>query len=895
MPDNNYLQTRHLYGKYIIREWNTNGFNSISKPYNTTFKKEVICNLYSDFWIIPETHCRDDECIEIDKFKIFQNNRKVNDNNRRGSGGIAIAVSNSVLETHSVVNISKGIDGQLAIKLKNTLNDSVVGVVGLYLSPDSYLYGQDPENFFNEASVIWEDMSDCDLLVGAGDLNARTKEIVDYLPDIDGNLPHRSNPDNVKNSHGNYFINFLKENRAVILNGRITPELNDYTFVSTRGSSVPDYIFCPLDHHYYCTEMKTTLVRDLVNSMAIPPPPSLPDHSILSGTFISSHFKFSQAENCSFEPFNKDPEIENKKKRKNLKKVNDTFFMSEETRLLVVDTIARLENQIENQGEINRLWKEIKQLFLNEMEKLPDIPTSNSKKMKRNFRKLQPFWNDELRNLWFFACQAEKQYLTFKVTSNADFHHKNNLRNIYKDAQTHFDKKFRFYKRKYNNKHQNELHDLAAKNSTDIWIKIKKLHSPPTRPPLEIVKEDNTISSDIKEILERWHSDISRLFSGLRENPEIAFDDAFYSEIVSKREEFENLSEDQQSEVINLEYNGDILNNDIKFEEVSRAIDRTKVGKAYLDIPNDVIKNLNAKMLLHKFFNICFQSGLNPTDWSYSDIKPIPKPDKDSRDPLQNRCITILCCIAKVYSSILNSRLKKYLEDNELLVEEQNGFRSSRSCIDHIFVLVTMLRNRKEIGKETFLAFIDYKKAFDSVERNCLFYKLAKMGIKGRMYQAISSLYSNPKSRVVLGDYMTDYFDCPIGVKQGDCLSPTLFSIFINDLACEVKDSNIGIKIKTEGDPNIGIDYNLNILLYADDIVCAAESENDLQDILFIIENWCKRWRLEINLTKTNILHVRSTRKQQSKFAFLFDKKPVPYCNSYKYLGININEYLDVL
>ena len=506
---------------------------------------------------------------------------------------------------------------------------------------------------------------------------------------------------------------------------------------------------------------------------------------------------------------------------------------------------------------------------------------------------MQPFWNDELRDLWFSACQAEKQYLNFKITSKDDLHHKNILKNVYKNAQAHFDKKFRFYKRKYNNKHQNELYDLAAKNSADIWAKIKKLNSPPTRPPLEIIKEDNTISSDIKEILERWHRDISHLFSGLRENPEIAFNDAFYSEILSKREEFENLSEAQQSEFSNLEFSGDILNNDIKYEEVSRAIDRTKIGKAYLEIPNDVIKNLNAKILLHKFYNICFKSGLNPTDWSYSDIKPIPKPDKDSRDPLENRCITILCCIAKVYSSILNSRIKKYLEENKLLVEEQNGFRSSRSCIDHIFVLVTMLRNRKEMGKETFLAFIDYKKAFDSVERNCLFYKLAKIGIKGRMYQAISSLYSNPKSRVVLGDYMTEYFDCPIGVKQGDCLSPTLFSIFINDLACEIKNSNIGIKIKTEGDPNIDIDYNLNVLLYADDIVCAAESENDLQDILFIIENWCKKWRLEINLTKTNILHVRSKRKQQSNFTFLFDMKPVPYCKYYKYLGININEYLD--
>ena len=49
----------------------------------------------------------------------------------------------------------------------------------------------------------------------------------------------------------------------------------------------------------------------------------------------------------------------------------------------------------------------------------------------------------------------------------------------------------------------------------------------------------------------------------------------------------------------------------------------------------------------------------------------------------------------------------------------------------------------------------------------------------------------------------------------------------------------------------------------------------------------------EVNLTKTNILHVRKNQKQQSKFTFLFDMRPVPYCNFYKYLGVNINEFLD--
>ena len=117
------------------------------------------------------------------------------------------------------------------------------------------------------------------------------------------------------------------------------------------------------------------------------------------------------------------------------------------------------------------------------------------------------------------------------------------------------------------------------------------------------------------------------------------------------------------------------------------------------------MKNRNAKLLLFKFFNLCFTSGLNPSDWDFSDIIPIPKKDQDARDPLQNRCITIVCCVAKIYSSILNKRLQKYLESNNILAEEQNGFRAGRSCIDHIFVMCTVLRNRKLLGKDTFLCF----------------------------------------------------------------------------------------------------------------------------------------------------------------------------------------------
>ena len=82
--------------------------------------------------------------------------------------------------------------------------------------------------------------------------------------------------------------------------------------------------------------------------------------------------------------------------------------MSQETNQLVLDTIARLECAERNQSEINKLWQEIKTLFLNEMASLPDIPISNCKNMKKKLRKCHKFWNNELANLWSTACQAEK-------------------------------------------------------------------------------------------------------------------------------------------------------------------------------------------------------------------------------------------------------------------------------------------------------------------------------------------------------------------------------------------------------------------------------------------------------------------------------------------------------
>ena len=198
-----------------------------------TFKKDVVKSLYHDFYIFPETHCLVNETVEFDNYTIYQNNRVPHGNVTRGSGGIAIAVHNTVLESHTLLSIFKGIDGQIAIKIKCNLSEVIVGILGLYLSPDSYRYGQDPEGFFNQASVLWQDLSYCDMVLGSGDVNARTKEIDDFIPDIDGKLiPPRLNPDKSKNAHAESFLTFLKDNRSIILNGRVTPQHINRHYIS---------------------------------------------------------------------------------------------------------------------------------------------------------------------------------------------------------------------------------------------------------------------------------------------------------------------------------------------------------------------------------------------------------------------------------------------------------------------------------------------------------------------------------------------------------------------------------------------------------------------------------------------------------------------------------------
>lgn len=258
----------------------------------------------------------------------------------------------------------------------------------------------------------------------------------------------------------------------------------------------------------------------------------------------------------------------------------------------------------------------------------------------------------------------------------------------------------------------------------------------------------------------------------------------------------------------------------------------------------------------------------------------------DLRDPLSYRGIALSCAMYKIYCSILNDRISKWAETNNVLVDEQNGFRKNRSTVDQISSLTNIIDTRKKAKKSTFCAFIDFKKAYDFISRGILWNKLCNtnIGLNGKILSALKSLYRNVTSSVRVNGHYTDWFDVKCGLRQGCSLSPLLFHLYINDLAIAIKTAGKGISIENE---------LLCILLYADDIVLIAENEEDLQFMLDILHNWCDRNNMIVNPMKSNIVHFRPSSVPRTANSFTCGIHNLKVVANYTYLGLLLTEFLD--
>ena len=396
---------------------------------------------------------------------------------------------------------------------------------------------------------------------------------------------------------------------------------------------------------------------------------------------------------------------------------------------------------------------------------------------------------------------------------------------------------------------------------SQFWKKIKR------------IKGNNKISLNLITPTE-WYNYFSKLTNADNENVQEKY--KRQHEIIQN--ELKDMLRDTKQNIITE------LDKPFIQKEIEEGIDKIKNNKAS---GNDSISNEMLKCtkkiispLITELFNKIKLMAYYPELWEVGTITPFHKMD-DIGDPDNYRGITINSCLSKLFTKIMNDRLIKYIEDNNLIKYNQIGFRKGFRTSDHVFVMKTLIDKYLSSGKRLYMCFIDFKKAYDTIWREGLFYKLLKQGMSKTFVRLLVNIYSRQKSCVNLGENVTKSFSTSTGLKQGCNLSPNLFNLFIEDITKCFSDSKC--------DTARLISENINCLLYADDLVLISETSEGLQNCLDNLHKYIKTWKLSINYTKTKSM-ILSKRKTKLKSIFKIGNEKIDSCSSYKYLGTKITE-----
>lgn len=531
-------------------------------------------------------------------------------------------------------------------------------------------------------------------------------------------------------------------------------------------------------------------------------------------------------------------------------------FMNDIDLLSVLDLEDRLSTILSNGCEnvdqiiVDSLVENCNSILLDAASKSEMVFTPK-RKSNVNVQRVKKPWFDRdcfIKRKEYF--RARNMNWRFKTAEN-----RNNLIRCSKAYKKEINKKYNVYRKDFISK----LRSLKTKDPKSYWSLLNK-------------STDAHKSTINKVSLETFYEHFKNLNNSVDDQEVFPFD-------------IQNADANNNFE----------LNKTFTEEDVSRAIKSLKNNKSCGNdlILNEFLKNASGTMLtvFCKLFNIVFESGIIPSCWTEGIICPIYKNKGDNSNPDNYRGITVLSCFGKLFTAVLNFRLNCYLENMNLLCEEQAGFRKGYSTMDHVFNLKCLVDLYLHRSKNLFCAFIDYKKAFDSVNRLALWQKLLQQNINGKMLKVIHSMYNNAKSCVRQNNNLSNYFFSNVGVRQGENLSPILFSLFLNDLVQFISHGYDGLSDITDAihllcdNEDIEVYFKLYLLLYADDTVILAESNEQLQAALNSMYLYCQTWKLEVNPTKTKVV-VFSKRKVKEKPVFTYNGENITVVDDFVYLGV---------
>jgi hypothetical protein len=294
------------------------------------------------------------------------------------------------------------------------------------------------------------------------------------------------------------------------------------------------------------------------------------------------------------------------------------------------------------------------------------------------------------------------------------------------------------------------------------------------------------------------------------------------------------------------------LDKEITADEVSLTLKKMKWSKAPgMDgIPTDFYKKLYPLLAtpLAILFNTIFTSGTYPPAWSLSVIQPLFKGKGSKKDPNNYRGIALLNSISKVFTKLLNNRLYRWVERNNKLSELQAGFRPGYSAMDQILILKTLIDSQLTRHGTLYVAFIDFAKAFDCIDRSAMWFKLALLGLSKQLLKLLQSMYSTDRFCVRSGNgTVSAEAASETGVIQGEQLSPLLFSLYISDIPEFVSSPEMHA-------PSLLGEKEIPCLFYADDDAAISLSPVGLQRHLHRMREYCRIWWMKVNVIKTKVM-----------------------------------------
>lgn len=316
--------------------------------------------------------------------------------------------------------------------------------------------------------------------------------------------------------------------------------------------------------------------------------------------------------------------------------------------------------------------------------------------------------------------------------------------------------------------------------------------------------------------------------------------------------------------------------------EVYDAIMGLKLDKSTIGIPQRCIKIANSHICeaLTLIFNQSLLQGIVPDILKISKVTPVDKGGEET-DPTNFRPISTLSALTQIFEKLVYKQLINFIEKHDILFQFQFGFRKGRSTAQAITEITDNLRRAIDNNLYTCGIFLDFSKAFDTVNHKILIHKLNSYGIRGLPLAWFTSYLTNRQQYVALGNTESPKQTMTCGIPQGSVLGPLLFLIYINDL------------------PNCS--KILTFRIFADDtnVFASTRDPKSLEALinseLKKVKEWCDINKLSINFSKTNYMIIKSPRKGNTNFNITLQNTDGS-CHSLerkdhiKYLGVLIDE-----